>query len=327
MLGLEVTSAASCRHRHGSYAIRHTARTWRGRPAPAVDDGRYHLVLCGLDGDDAKEGTLRLLSGALNPQDYPMLRVTLSAHCVRLGLWHAREDETVGAAQADRVLREHSADAVLWGEVPKQRESLRFFLRGAGLQEMQTIVFDKGLAKERPDGALGTVLAAIALSQIAPATQEAGRYLAFRLRPVATRLKALLTEPRLVPSADRGSLHHALGLTLAVIGQQTGDNAALENAIAAFRAALEEQTRDRVPIDWARTQISLGNALRSLGERESGTARLEEAVAVYRAALEEWTRDRVPIDWARTQINLGNALVRVGGRESGTARLEEAVAA
>jgi hypothetical protein len=116
-------------------------------------------------------------------------------------------------------LREHSADAVLWGEVPKQGDSLRFFLRGAGRQEMQTIVFDKGLAKERPDGALGTVLAAIALSQIAPATQEAGHYLALRLRPVSARLKALLTEPRLVPSADRGSLHHALGLTLAVIGR------------------------------------------------------------------------------------------------------------
>jgi hypothetical protein len=49
------------------------------------------------------------------------------------------------------VLRDHRADAVLWGEVPKQGDSLRFFLRGAGRQETQIILFDKGLAKERPE--------------------------------------------------------------------------------------------------------------------------------------------------------------------------------
>ena len=60
--------------------------------------------------------------------------------------------------------------------------------------------------------------------------------------------------------------------------------------MAADRAALEERTRERVPLDWAATQINLGLALQTLGERESGTVRLEAAVAVYRAALEEWTR-------------------------------------
>jgi tetratricopeptide (TPR) repeat protein len=101
----------------------------------------------------------------------------------------------------------------------------------------------------------------------------------------------------------------------------------LEEAVAAFRAALEERTRARVPLDWARTQNSLGNALRKLGERENGTARLEEAVAAHRAALEEQTRARVPLEWAGAQNNLGNALSTLGQRESGTARLEEAVKA
>ncbi len=82
-----------------------------------------------------------------------------------------------------------------------------------------------------------------------------------------------------------------------------------------------------MPLDWALTQMDLGNALERLGGRESGTARLEEAVGAYRAALEERTRERVPLDWARTQMNLGIALWTLGARESGTARLEEAVAA
>jgi hypothetical protein len=108
---------------------------------------------------------------------------------------------------------------VLWGEVPKQGDTLRFFLRGAGRQETQIMLFDKGLAKERPDGALGTVLAAVAVSQM-----EAGHYLDSRLRPVVARLQALLVEPRLVPTVERGNLYHALGMTLTAIGEQTGDN-------------------------------------------------------------------------------------------------------
>ncbi len=49
------------------------------------------------------------------------------------------------------------------------------------------------------------------------------------------------------------------------------------------RAALEERTRERVPLDWARTQMNLGNALQTLRERESGTARLEQAVRAFDA--------------------------------------------
>jgi hypothetical protein len=68
-----------------SRVVRAIGYAARGRPERATpDDGGYRLVLCGLDGDDAKESTLRLLRGALNPQDYPMLHVALSAHPIRL---------------------------------------------------------------------------------------------------------------------------------------------------------------------------------------------------------------------------------------------------
>ncbi|MEM9523201.1 MAG: hypothetical protein AAF982_04280, partial [Pseudomonadota bacterium] len=93
----------------------------------------------------------------------------------------------------------------------------------------------------------------------------------------------------------------------------------------AYRSALQEWTRDRVPLDWATAQNNLGNALLVLSERESGTARLEQAIDAYRSALQEWTRDRVPLNWATAQSNLGNALKTLGERERGTARLEQAV--
>ena len=127
-------------------------------------------------------------------------------------------------------------------------------------------------------------------------------------------------------AARLGQTQTNLGNALQSLGERESGTARLEEG-AAYREALKERTRERVPLDWATTQNNLGAALQSLGERESGTARLEEAVAAYREALKERTRERVPLDWARTQTNLGDALGSLGERESGTARLEEAVAA
>lgn len=124
---------------------------------------------------------------------------------------------------------------------------------------------------------------------------------------------------------QRGAMRTNLGIALRTLGARESGTARLEEAVAAFHAALEERTRGRVPIDWAMTQNSLGVALQLLGERETGTARLEEAVATYREALEERPRERVPLDWAATQNDLGTALMKLGDRESGTTRLEEAV--
>jgi tetratricopeptide (TPR) repeat protein len=103
-------------------------------------------------------------------------------------------------------------------------------------------------------------------------------------------------------------------------GDQRGDNPALLVAVDAYRAALEERTRERVPLDWAMTQNNLGTALSRLGERESGTARLEEAVDAYRAALEERTRERVPLQWAMTRNNLNQVEALLEDRQNGSVR-------
>ena len=80
----------------------------------------------------------------------------------------------------------------------------------------------------------------------------------------------------------------------------------------AHRAALEEYTRERAPLEWARTQNSLGVALSDLSWLEGNIERLEEAVAAYESALKERTRKRRPLEWARTQNNLGGALWILG---------------
>ncbi|MEM9223788.1 MAG: tetratricopeptide repeat protein, partial [Pseudomonadota bacterium] len=126
---------------------------------------------------------------------------------------------------------------------------------------------------------------------------------------------------------ERGTALNELGIALQTLGERESDPGRLEEAVAAYREALKERTRERVPLDWAMTQNDLGNALGTLGERESDPTRLEEAVSAYREALEERTRKRAPLDWAGTQNNLGLTLSALGQRESEPARLEEAVCA
>ena len=101
------------------------------------------------------------------------------------------------------------------------------------------------------------------------------------------------------------------------LGERESGTARLDEAVAAYRDALQERTREKVPLQWAMTQNNLGNALHRLGERESGTGRLEEAIAAYREALQERTRERVPLEWAMTQNNLGSALSELASGRAG----------
>ena len=126
---------------------------------------------------------------------------------------------------------------------------------------------------------------------------------------------------------ERCAAHDDLGDALRELGEREGATARLEEAVQVYRAALEENTRERDPHRWAATQNNLGIVLAILGERESGTAGLEEAAKAYRGALEECSRERSPFDWAAAQMNLANVVRDLGERGNGTAELEEAVAA
>jgi tetratricopeptide (TPR) repeat protein len=111
------------------------------------------------------------------------------------------------------------------------------------------------------------------------------------------------------------------------LGTRAGDTDALQDAVTAYRAALEVRTREASPMDWATTQNNLGNALADLGARAGDTDALQDAVTAYRAALEVYTREASPMDWAMTQNNLGTALQTLGARAGDTDALQDAVTA
>ena len=56
--------------------------------------------------------------------------------------------------------------------------------------------------------------------------------------------------------------------------------------MAAYRAALEERTRERVPLDWAASQRDLAHTLELLAERRQDPAQMAEALACMWGAIE-----------------------------------------
>ena len=76
-----------------------------------------------------------------------------------------------------------------------------------------------------------------------------------------------------------------LGGALGILGEREEGTVHLTEAVTAFRDGLKEMTRDRLPFNWAQTQIIFGNVLMVLGEREEGTVHLKEAMTAYDAAL------------------------------------------
>ena len=60
--------------------------------------------------------------------------------------------------------------------------------------------------------------------------------------------------------------------------------AKLEEAVIAYREALKEQTRERVPLDWARSFGNEGVALMLVAERRGDAAMAETALSQINAA-------------------------------------------
>jgi hypothetical protein len=87
-------------------------------------------------------------------------------------------------------------------------------------------------------------------------------------------------------------------------------------AVGAYQAALQELTRERVPLDWTLTQNNLGLALLSLGERAGDTARLEQAVETFQTALQELTIEASPAwhEVAQQHLTRSLALLQQRGK-------------
>ena len=301
---------------------------------PEAQGDRLSIYVARFGDDDlstmARDRVIASIRSELGPG-----RVEVLPAGIQLALTPEVSDDSApdtATSGARSLLKEKHGDLLIWGRVyavpgMKPKLDLRFVSAETARSRNEAFgLTDKLMLDPEFGPEMGAALAAVASALAAPVFRDAGHYLVRTLVPAARRLRPLTQNiPASLRPDDRALLLLSYGHIQAVIGDQSGESASLEEAVAAFRAALQGGTRERVPLYWAAAQTSLGSALLSLSERETGTARLEEAITAHRAALQEITRERLPLDWAATQMRLGAVLLRWGFRESGTARLEEAV--
>ena len=212
-------------------------------------------------------------------------------------------EDVAGQAATDqgrKLLKRTHGDLLIWGELLTlhgQGSAVALYFVSAETSHSRvepfgftpTVLLDADFGVE-----MGVALAAVVATMALPAIENRGQFVASMLERVATRLRPLLRQLSSFRPDHRGQVLVSFAVIQSTIGEQAGRSKPLEEAIEAYRAALKEYTRARVPLKWAETQHNLGTVLWTLGERESGTARLEEAVNAYHAALEELTRARFP---------------------------------
>ena len=85
-------------------------------------------------------------------------------------------------------------------------------------------------------------------------------------------------------------MQNNLGNALAALGAQERSVNRLEEAAQAYRAALEERTRERVPHDWAFTQFNLGGVEITFFELTLDPSHLDKAESYANAAREAFNQ-------------------------------------
>ena len=119
----------------------------------------------------------------------------------------------------------------------------------------------------------------------------------------------------------------SLGNVLGIVGQRRAGTRYLEDAVAAFREALDLRDPKTAPAEWAAAQNGLGNALGSLGQRQGDDGLLNEAVEAFGQALALRSEELAPRDWASTMNNLAAALQLLGRKNRDPKVLKRSVGA
>jgi hypothetical protein len=243
------------------------------KPEPTRDV--FRILIAKLDRDDSGGTLTQAVVRAFQGQN--AIEGVQTCRILRIrGAGPAAED--AAAKTGRKWLTRRNADVLVFGEVlPPKGETLNLhFLSSDRAQGFapKSFGFEAGLLKDDFSEAAAAQLQAIALAAVRPVTDQQGRYLVETLRPVARRLERIArSPPPRMSTSGMADVQFAFAVAMSTIGEQAGENQALEQAVAAYRAALAEGTREWAPLQWAMTQNNLGNACdaRGAGERDGAS--------------------------------------------------------
>lgn len=207
----------------------------------------------------------------------------------------------------------------------------------AGLLGFATAVYDRAIAG-LPEGSTDWCDALNDLASLywLQGQQEETNDSALWLRhSVSTYEKALKGRQETVPADTLGRIYGNLGAVYGLLANLEDPVPALNQAVAAYRHALEYSPAARFrdgslresPTDYANLQNSLGAIHWRLAQHDRPQHHLPLAIAAYSEALAHRTAHDAPLEYAMIQNNLGIAYWSLSQHQQPVFLLERAIAA
>ncbi len=208
-----------------------------------------------------------------------------------------------------------------------------------GQIEQSTKLFDDALAQEGlTDPVKGEVLSkkANALLEIAWATRQDKPLLeAIETYKTAIEILDAKTSPMIWADSNSKLGDAYRSLAYGRYNQNKPEEGAqlYNDAIVAFKNALEVFNKEDNPAEWATAQRALGqvnansDTYNAIEGKALNAARLTEAANAFKAAMEVFTQDADPVSWAGLQFQLGDIYSTLHQRQGGTLWLEKSVLA
>ena len=298
-------------------------------PIPKADPNRFSVALAHLTHDDGQEVERLIIESIKDVAGVQILRFdrTISAEGPI-----PEKSEREAHEMARSLLREASADALIWGTVLSHggRTAPRLYWTTAdsAMRSKQPYIPENFRLPEVFWEDLVEVLRLLVVTRSSGLFARRGLNVAADLTPFVEKVRNLLESDQ---ASKRWTARAAsevmfiLAWALEQLGEQRGQRNYLIQSVRYYREIVGKGILSEIPTYEFAVQNNFGVALGALGTLESDSSCLLEAVAVFRDALNRAAlREHLPTEWASLQNNLGNALTMLGVRESGIEKLRQA---
>ena len=298
-------------------------------PIPKADPNRFSVALAHLTHDDGQEVERLIIESIRDVAGVQILRFdrTISAGGA---IPEKSEREAHDVARA--LLREASADALIWGTVLSHggRTAPRLYWTTADsdMRSKQPYLPENFRLPEVFWEDLVEVIRLLTVTRSSGLFARRGWNVAADLTPFVEKVRNLLESNQTAQRWTAGAAAEVmfiLARALQQLGEQRGQRNYLIQSVHYYREIVGKGMLSEIPAYEFAVPNNFGVALGTLGTLESDSSRLMEAVTVFRDALNKVPlREHFPIEWASMQNNLGSALLMLGERESGIEKLREA---
>jgi len=298
-------------------------------PIPKADPNRFSVALAHLTHDDGEEVERLITESIKGVAGVQILRFdrTISAEGPI-----PEKSEAEAHEVARSLLREASADALIWGTVLSHggRTAPRLYWTTAdsAMRSKQPYIPENFRLPEVFWEDLVEVLRLLVITRSSGLFARRGLNVAADLTPFVEKVRNLLESDQ---ASKRWTARAAsevmfiLAWALEQLGEQRGQRNYLIQSMRYFREVVGKGILSEIPTYEFAVLNNFGVALGALGTLESDSSCLLEAVAVLGDALNRATlREHPPTERAALQNNLGNALTMLGVRESGIEKLRQA---